>query len=102
MGFYLWIDQGNVMQEIKIIFWNKRIKVQCKTFIFLDINTAPVITNLPLPTSIYVHENSALGLLLYTVKNLDVNSADTVTFSMSTSPTEALNYFDVNTASKFN
>lgn len=58
-----------------------------------DINTAPVITNLP--TTVSVAENTAATTDVYTVTKTDVNSLDTHTWTSTISPASGSLYFTI-------
>ncbi|XP_052079677.1 protocadherin Fat 4-like isoform X2 [Mytilus californianus] len=64
----------------------------------LDINYVPVIRNLPLPSALVVSENSALGLSIFQVSIQDNDGADTHTYTMTSSPSDGVLYFDINSA----
>ncbi|VDI71001.1 Hypothetical predicted protein [Mytilus galloprovincialis] len=64
----------------------------------LDINYVPVIKNLPLPSALVVSENSALGLSIFQVSIQDNDGADTHTYTMTSSPSDGVLYFDINSA----
>ncbi|XP_061179511.1 protocadherin-like wing polarity protein stan, partial [Saccostrea echinata] len=68
------------------------------TVIISGINTAPVITNLPLAAPLTVPENSALSMSVFQVSVSDVNSADTHTYAASYTPSLGSTLFSLNTA----
>lgn len=68
------------------------------TVILLGINTAPVITNLPLASPISIPENSALSSSVFQVSVSDVNTGDTHTYSASYNPGLGSTLFSFNTA----
>ncbi|KAL3872815.1 hypothetical protein ACJMK2_036014 [Sinanodonta woodiana] len=61
------------------------------------LNTAPVITNLPLVSSLSVQENTNLGTSVYQVTATD-NDGDTLYYSMTSVPGTGLDYFQINSA----
>lgn len=67
----------------------------------IGINTAPVITNLPLASPISVPENSALSASVFQVSVSDVNTGDTHTYSASYNPGLGSTLFSFNTASEY-
>nr|XP_022309583.1 protocadherin Fat 4-like [Crassostrea virginica] len=69
------------------------------TVIISGINTAPVITNLPISSPISVPENSALSASVFQVSVSDVNTGDTHTYSASYNPSLGSSLFSFNTAS---
>ncbi|CAG2211209.1 unnamed protein product [Mytilus edulis] len=64
----------------------------------LDINYVPVIKNLPLPSALVVSENSALGLSIFQVSIQDNDGSDTHIYSMTSSPSDGVLYFDIDSA----
>ncbi|VDI13027.1 protocadherin Fat 4 [Mytilus galloprovincialis] len=64
----------------------------------LDINYVPVIKNLPLPSALVVSENSLLGLSIFQISIQDNDGHDTHTYSMTSSPSDGVLYFDINSA----
>ena len=69
--------------------------------LFIDINYVPVITNLPLPSSLVVSENSASGLSVFQVSVQDNDNGDTHTYTMTSSPSIGMLYFTVDASSMF-
>ncbi|XP_056008142.1 cadherin-23-like [Ostrea edulis] len=68
------------------------------TVIISGINTAPIITNLPLASPISVSENSALSLSVFQVSISDVNAGDNHVYSASYNPSLGSTLFSLNTA----
>ncbi|OPL33788.1 hypothetical protein AM593_09793, partial [Mytilus galloprovincialis] len=66
----------------------------------LDINYVPVIKNLPLPSALVVSENSVLGLSIFQVSIQDIDGHDTHIYSMTSSPSDVVLYFDIDSATR--
>ncbi|XP_048727546.1 serine-rich adhesin for platelets-like [Ostrea edulis] len=58
-----------------------------------DINTPPVVTNLP--TTVHVPENTAASTTIFTVTKSDANALDTHTWTSTSSPTSGDLYFTI-------
>ena len=67
---------------------------------FSDINYVPVIRNLPLPSALVVSENSATSLSVFQVSIQDNDGGDTHTYTMTSFPSDGMQYFEINSASK--
>ncbi|KAL3874373.1 hypothetical protein ACJMK2_037399, partial [Sinanodonta woodiana] len=65
--------------------------------VVIDLNTVPVITNLPIVSSLSVQENTNLGTSIYKVKATD-NDGDTLYYSMTSLPATGMDYFQINSA----
>ncbi|XP_055996535.1 cadherin-23-like isoform X2 [Ostrea edulis] len=61
-----------------------------------DVNTPPVVTNLP--TTVSVPENTAASTTIFTVTKSDVNSLDTHTWTSTISPTSGDPYFTIDSS----
>lgn len=67
---------------------------------FLGINTAPTITNLPLSSALSVPENGGLSASVYQVSVTDVDAGQTHTFYASYNPSTGSSLFTMNPTSK--
>ncbi|KAK3591629.1 hypothetical protein CHS0354_013813 [Potamilus streckersoni] len=61
------------------------------------LNTAPLITNVPLASSLSIQEHANLGTSVYQVKAID-NDGDTLYYTMTSLPGTGLDYFQINSA----
>ncbi|KAK3583305.1 hypothetical protein CHS0354_038915 [Potamilus streckersoni] len=61
------------------------------------LNTAPVITNLPIVSSLSIQENTNLGTSVYQVTATD-NDRDTLFYTMTSVPGSGMGYFQINSA----
>ncbi|XP_048744688.2 cadherin-23-like isoform X2 [Ostrea edulis] len=61
-----------------------------------DVNTPPLVTNLP--TTVSVPENTAASTTIFTVTKSDINSLDTHTWTSTISPTSGHLYFTIDSS----
>ncbi|KAL3874390.1 hypothetical protein ACJMK2_037416, partial [Sinanodonta woodiana] len=61
------------------------------------LNTAPVITNLPIVSSLSIQENTNLGTSVYQVTAIDTDG-DTLFYTMTSVPGTGMDYFQINSA----
>lgn len=65
------------------------------TVIVTDINSAPILTNLPLSSPVSVSENSALGVSVFQVSYSDIDTSDTHVILATFSPSSGGSIFTV-------
>ncbi|XP_045187476.2 cadherin-23-like [Mercenaria mercenaria] len=94
-----YIDHSTVGYDLSITVSDGRNTVgpNILTITISDINDPVSISNLPL--TITVIENAAIGTTVYTVSYSDLDTSQTHTISMTSSPTSGLTYFSVDSTS---
>jgi hypothetical protein len=88
-----------IMILIMIMIMIMIIHVLFRVFVS-DINHAPTFTLLPLAASLSIPENSDLAMSVFTVIGVDQDLIDTLTYVMTSSPGQGMDYFDLHINSK--